>query len=398
MRVRRNETDAPDGLRNEGGSSLATLEPDEPAPALTAEKKPLLQSILHFEITKGRVPKKDLMHFSRQLAVFIRAGIPIIEALDTITEEMGNKRFKEILQGISADLQGGATLSDATDAYPEVFPAYYRGILRSAELTGHLDLALDQLSGYIERDLEARRKVMAALTYPAIVVGLAVVVVVVLTAYVLPRFETFFDGLDAKLPLATRILLGVANWLQDWWFLIVGGLVLIVIAYLIAVRTERGRMWRDTALLKIPVLGEVVHHALLERFCRVFSSMVVAGVALTDALRVTTDAVHNRVFQRGLEESRQAMMRGDGLARPLAATGLFPAAARQMFLVGESTGSLDNQLVTAAEYFDRELDYKIKRLTTIFEPACLLFVGVLVGFVAIALVSAMYGIFRQVKP
>jgi type IV pilus assembly protein PilC len=166
----------------------------------------------------------------------------------------------------------------------------------------------------------------------------------------------------------------------------------------VAIRTDRGRyVWHRT-LLRTPVLGDVIQHALLERFCRVLGSLMEAGVTLTDAMRVTMQAVSNVVFQRGLSDARQAMMRGEGLARPLADTGLFPAAARQMFRVGEATGTLDQQLMGAAEYFDRELDYKIKRFTSIFEPATLIFVGLVVGFVAIALVSAMYGIFRQVHP
>jgi type IV pilus assembly protein PilC len=148
-------------------------------------------------------------------------------------------------------------------------------------------------------------------------------------------------------------------------------------------------------LLRVPVLGDVMHHVVLERFCRILSSMMTAGVPLPDALRVTSDATSNRVYRSGLDDAREAMLRGEGLATPLADTGLFPASARQMFRVGETTGTLDTQLATAATFFERELDYKIKRFTSLFEPAILLVVGVVVGFVAIALVSAMYGIFNQ---
>jgi type IV pilus assembly protein PilC len=165
----------------------------------------------------------------------------------------------------------------------------------------------------------------------------------------------------------------------------------------VAWRTERGRAVFDRTLLRLPALGEVVHYALLERFCRVMASMMVAGVPLPEAMGVTTAAINNHKFRVGLTEAREAMLRGEGFAKPLARTELFPSTAKQMFQVGEATGTLDNQLETAAAYFDRELDYKVKRFTTLFEPATLIFVGVIVGFVAIALVSAMYGIYNQVE-
>lgn len=369
----------------------------ESAPPVSAVK-PARKSLLQLEITKKKVPRKELMHFSRQLAVFIKAGIPIIDALEAIHEEMGNKYFAEIVTDIIERLKAGDTFADASAAHADAFPAYYLGILRSAESTGKLDVVLVQLSAYIERDLDARRKVMSALAYPAIIMGVALVVVIILVTYVLPKFELFFEELDAELPLPTRMLLGGAHFVSEWLWLIALVAFTLVVGLIATLRSEVGKSVRDTVILRLPVLGDLVQHMVLERFCRILSSMMQAGVPLPHALAVTTDATSNRVFQKGLREAREAMMRGEGLAAPLNATGLFPPAARQMFRVGENTGSLDEQLETAAGYFDTELDYKIKRFTTLFEPAVLLFVGVIVGFVAIALVSAMYGIFRQVKP
>jgi len=370
-------------------------EPPVEQPAATPDKPSRLQAMMQFELTKAKVKRKDLMHFSRQMAVFIRAGIPILDALDAITEEMGSKRLKEVLDEIKSDLRAGSTFADAVDHHPDVFPAYYRGILRSAELTGKLDIVLMQLSDYIERDLEARQKVTSALVYPAVVLVMSIVVVAVLTVWVLPRFEKFFKSLHAKLPLATRILLDVAHFVHVWVWVIVGVLVAIPVLVALALRTERGQIVKDKLFLKLPVFGDVVQHVILERFCRMLSSMVHSGVPLDNALRVTTEGVSNHVYEVGLDAARQEMLRGEGLAAPLARTGLFPASARQMFLVGERSGTMDEQLETAADYFARELDYKIKRLTSLFEPAVLLFMGLIVGFVAIALVSAMYGIFRS---
>jgi len=362
-------------------------------PVNVQEKK----SVLQFEITRRKVHRKHLMHFSRQLAVFIKAGIPILDALEIITEETTDKLFKKTLVGVTEALQAGDTFAGAASAHPEAFPRFYVGILESAELTGNLDVVLEQLAEYIERDLEARRKVTSALTYPAIVMVMAIVTVIVLTAYVLPKFKTFFKSLNAKLPLPTRMLLSVANFVSSWWFLLGGGALLAVVAMAAARRSKRGRAKLDAILLKIPVAGDLLRHAILERVCRILASMMRAGVPLPDAMVVTAEATNNAVYRQGLDTVRTEMLQGRGLAGPVAQSGLFPGAVRQMFRVGEDTGTLDQQLQTAATYYDRELDYRIKRFTSLFEPAVIVFVGLIVGFVAVALVSAMYGIYHQVK-
>jgi type IV pilus assembly protein PilC len=353
------------------------------------------RSLLQLEITPHRIKRVELMHLSRQLAAFIRAGIPILDAIGTLAAESGRPAARRVLTAIGDDLRAGSTLADAVDRYPEDFPAFYRGILHSAELTGRLDVVLDQLSVYLERDLEARRKIKGALTYPAIVAAMSAVTVVVLSAFVLPKFEDFFAGLDAELPLTTRMLLGTSRFLGHWWLFILGGLAVVVIAALAAVRTERGRAAWHRTVLGIPIVGGTIRYALIERFTRILASMVGAGVPLPDAMAVATQALGNRVFTRALEGARSAMIQGAGLARPIAATSLFPGVASQMLRVGEETGTLSTQLEVAATFYERELDYKIKKLTTVIEPAVVLVMGGIVGFVAVALVSAMYGIFRN---
>lgn len=371
--------------------------PDAAGPA-TATKQSKLRSFMTFELTKSRVRRKDLMHFSRQLAVFVRAGIPILEALDGITEEMTNKRFLEVLTDVRSRLQQGQTLSDALAVHPDVFPIFYVGMVRTAELSGTLDDVLDQLAEYIDRDLEARRKVVSALIYPGMIAVVGIGVIVIMVTFVLPRFKTFFKGLNAKLPLPTRMLLGIADGVATYWYAFVAFAALVLAVAVWMRKSQTGRRVLDRFLLNGPGVGDLVHHILLERFCRIMSSMMRAGVPLTDAMRVTSDATTNTLFREGLENAQQAMLRGEGLATPLAATGLFPASARQMMRVGENTGTLDDQLATAATFFERELDYKIKKFTGLFEPAVIIVIGACVGFVAVAMVSAMYGIFHQVHP
>ncbi len=355
------------------------------------------RSILQFEVTKKLVGRKDVMHFSRQLSVFVKAGIPIMEALEVIAEETPDKLLQRALLDMIDRVQAGDTFASAAAAHPEAFPNYYVGMLTSAELTGNLDVVLDQLADYIERDIDARGKITSAMIYPAVVACMAIVVVVVLATFVMPKFVTFFKSFNAQLPLPTRMLLSASNFVSTWWWAILGGIVVVVVGTIAMRRSRAGKARIDSIILKMPVLGDMVRTAIIERICRILSSMIRAGVALPDALRVTAESSNNAVYRSGLNTVREEMMEGQGLAEPLARTGLFPGAARQMFRVGEETGTLDAQLATAATFYDRELDVKIKRFTGLFEPAVIIFMGVIVGFVAVALVSAMYGIYHQVK-
>jgi type IV pilus assembly protein PilC len=354
------------------------------------------KSLLSYEISGPRIKREAVMHLSRQIAAFLRAGLPILEAVHTIGAENENSSVRRMMHEIEDGLRSGERFSECLDKFPKVFPPFYRGIVRSAEVTGELDTVLARLSGYIERDLEARRKLKSAMMYPLIVSAMSMVTVLILAIYVLPKFEDFFADLDAELPLPTRILMGITGFLGDWWWAIGGGIVALVVLFIAITRTRGGKYARDALLLKVPVLGETIQYALVERFCRVLASMVSAGVSLTEGLAVTTEAMRNRVYMQRLGEVSEQMLEGQGIAAPLARTGLFPGTATQMLRVGEDTGSLDTQLEVTAEYYETELDYKIAKLTALFEPIVIVAMGLIVGFVAVALVSAMYGIFRQV--
>jgi len=355
------------------------------------------QSLLKFEITRKRVPRQDIMNFTRQLAVFMKAGIPIMEALEVIVEETQDKMLKAVLSEMVDSLRAGDTFAAAASAHPEAFPNFYVGILESAELTGNLDIVLNQLADYIDRDAKARSKVTAALIYPAVVAAMSVVTVIVLAVFVLPRFVVFFNSLHAKLPLVTRMLLNASTFVSHWWYIEIGLLILIVGGFIAMQRSDNGRAKLDQIRLKLPVIGDLTETAIIERVCRVLASMLRAGVDLPRSMAVTADSANNAVYRRALEKIREAMMEGQGLADPIAESGLFPAAARQMFRVGEETGTLDQQLEVAAAYYGRELETKLERATALFEPAIIIFMGVVVGFVAVALISAMYGIYNQVK-
>jgi type IV pilus assembly protein PilC len=355
------------------------------------------KSVLQFEITRKTVKRKEIMHFSRQLSVFVEAGIPIMEALEVIGEETSDKLLKRVIVDMIVQLREGETFAAAAGAHPEAFPRYYVAVLESAELTGTLDKVLNELADYMQREVDARSQLTSALIYPAVVAVLALVTVIVLATFVLPKFKTFFESLNAKLPLPTRMLLSISNFVSNYWWAIVLVIVLIVGGVVALRRSDSGRARLDALFLKLPVVGPLVQCAIIERTCRVLSSLVTAGVDLPRAMAVTAESSNNVVYRDGINHIRDQMMEGNGLAEPLAETGLFPAAARQMFRVGEETGTLDQQLETAAAYYGRELELKVKHFTSLFEPAVIIFMGLIVGFVAVAMVSAMYGIYKQVN-
>jgi type IV pilus assembly protein PilC len=355
------------------------------------------QSLMKFEITKKKVPRQDVMNFTRQLAVFMKAGVPIMEALEVIVEETQNKMLKLILSEMVDSLRAGDTFASAAAQHPEAFPTFYVGILESAELTGNLDAVLNQLADYIDRDQKARGKVTAALIYPAVVAAMSVVTVLVLAVFVMPRFEVFFKSLNAKLPLVTRMLLNTTSFMGKYWYAEIAVVLIVVGGFMAMNRSPGGKARLDAIKLKLPVVGDLTETAIIERTCRVLASMLRAGVDLPRSMAVTAESANNAVYRNALEKIREAMMQGQGLAEPIAQSGLFPAAARQMFRVGEETGTLDQQLEVAAAYYGRELETKLERATALFEPAIIIFMGVVVGFVAVALISAMYGIYNQVK-
>jgi type IV pilus assembly protein PilC len=355
------------------------------------------RSFLQVEITAPKVKRQEIMHLSRQLAAFVRAGLPIMEAVKTIGGEARNTTLSRVLSDIEDGLSRGERLSDCLDRHRKVFPEFYRGILRSAELTGQLEIVLDQLANYLERDVEASRKIKSAMIYPAMITIMSLFTVVILASVVLPRFEVFFASLDAELPLTTRMLLSTTRFVTEWWWAILGGIGFVVAGTALVLMTRPGRYGRDRIYLAFPVIGETVQFTLVERFCRIMASMAGAGVFLPEALRVATESLRNLVYVRALGEVAEGMLEGQGLAGPLARTGLFPSTASHMIRVGEETGTLVAQLEFTARYYEGELTYRLKKLTALIEPAVVIIMGLIVGFVAIALVQAMYGIFGQVE-
>ncbi|MFK0211820.1 type II secretion system F family protein [Streptomyces sp. NPDC090298] len=355
------------------------------------------RNLLQLELTAEKVDLVELSNFSRQMAAFIKAGVPLLDALEIIRAETKDKKLAKLLVDVMDQLRFGESFAAAMAAHTKALPAFYVSVLRSAEATGELDVVMAQLGRYIERDVEGRRTIRSALTYPSLVMVLAIAVILVLVVFVLPRFKQFFASFHAELPLPTRILLGFTDFVTDWYPFILGGIAALVVAVAAGLRTERGRFLRDRFLLALPVAGDAVRSMVIERFCRILSSMIKAGVPIPEALGLASAGANNLVYERAIGRARVEMLEGGGISGPIARTKLFPGAVTQMMRVGEETGTLDDQLENVSEFYEKELQYKLKRLTSLFEPAIVIMVGVVVGFVAVALLSAIYGVYNQVE-
>lgn len=347
-----------------------------------------------WEIEIGRpVPQSVLLQVTRQLGAFTASGIPIVEAIDLLSESTKNKRMKVVLQEMSLGINQGLTLPAAARLNSKVFPQYYIAILDAAERSGDLATAFETLSIYLERDLASARAVKSALYYPVILFLLSISTVMILSIVVLPRFVELFASLNTELPLPTKILLSFSNIISLHWKTLLTTFAIGIIAFMFFINQEKGRSIFDHAILRIPIFGNIIKIVTLERFTRVLGSLAHSGVPLPEALELSAIATGNKKFERAVLQSREGVLQGRGLVGPMEETEVFPTETIQILRVGEQSGRLVYQLENAATYYAKEVDYKLKNMTTLLEPAILIIVGGGVGFVAVALVSAMYGIY-----
>jgi type IV pilus assembly protein PilC len=349
-------------------------------------------SFLHREYGKGKKVKPvEILHFSRQMAAFLRAGLTVVNGLEVIARSTPNATLSRALYDVRDQVRQGAPFDVALADHQDILPRYYLGVVRSASLTGRLDETLEQLSTYMERELEARGRVRAALAYPIVIVGMSIVSVMVLTVYVIPKFVDLFDQLGSDLPWSTRSLMWIAESTQSAWYVYAAVAALMFGFVMWLRRSKRGRRLADHVFISLPVIGEIILFSGVERVCRILASLWEAGVPITDAMAAAVESSNNSVFVDKLIPVQEAVLAGEGLSGPLAESGLFPDAAIQMIAVGEASGTMSDQLENTANYYGREVEVKLRKLTSYFEPAVIVAVGVVVGFVAIALVQAMYG-------
>ncbi|HEY6379372.1 MAG TPA: type II secretion system F family protein [Candidatus Dormibacteraeota bacterium] len=344
-----------------------------------------------------KVSTQHIALFCRELATFVRVGVPVTPAIATIAEQSSNPRLRAACATMAADLERGAALSEAVAAHPAVFPVLMVDMIRAAEVSGSLDKVLKQVAQHIEREANARRKVRAAMAYPFVVVVMAFFISIGLVTFVLPQFRTLFESFHADLPKPVALMLGTSDFLRAHAIpLLIGLLALMLLGGRFA-RSASGRLTMDRLVLRLPLFGKMYEAAIVERFCRTLSDMLVAGVPITQTFPVVIESTNNRVYKRALRTVAAQMAVGEGFSRPMRRTGLFPPVVTQMIKVGEETGTLDENLNEAAELYSEELDMRIKRMTAIIEPALILAVAAIVGFLAISMIEAIYSLAGTIK-
>jgi type IV pilus assembly protein PilC len=350
-----------------------------------------LRGFLKYE-SGGKIKPQEIVLFCRQLASFVRVGIPVITAIQTFGEQATNEKLRNVYTAVAADLERGSRLSEAFSRHPAVFPQILLDMVRSAEVSGNLDQVLRQAAKHIERERAARQKVKSAMTYPVIIASVAVVVAVGIVVFVLPQFRNLYQSLNVPLPGIMAALLNLSAFVSGHALILVAAVLAIVVAFGFWIRTDQGRYRLDAFALRLPFVSALIKASTTERFCRSLGDMLSAGVPMGQTYAVVLANVRNRVFRRALDTVGPALAAGRGIYRPLQESAVFAPAVVQMIRVGEETGHLDTNLVECADMYEEELDYRIKRMTAILEPALIVFVGVIVGFVAVTLVTSIYSL------
>ena len=344
----------------------------------------------------SRIKPQEIVMFSRQLALLLESGTDIVTSLELLQSQVTNQALKRIIGEIASDIRGGSSLSVALSKHPQAFSQMYYRAIAAGEQGGNLEIVLRQMADYIERGAATEKKIKSALTYPIIVSIVAIIVIAILVTFILPSFTSLYSQFGAALPLPTRILMGATDLLSNY-----GLYLLLVIAAAagigyVYIKTPAGKYQWNKLLLHLPVLGRINLLSELSRCCRTMALLVRVGLPLPEILTMAIHGSSNKVIEEALTEVQQELIRGEGLSRPMVKRELFLPLMVQMVGVGEETGNLDNTLATVAESFEVEADDKTDSAVGLIQPAMTVIIGLIVAFIALALMSAMYSIYGQV--
>jgi type II secretory pathway component PulF len=338
-----------------------------------------------FETLTTRISSEDLIIQTRQMATLIDAGLSFVAVFDALTEQTANPKLKAILLRVRHDVEGGMAFSDALARHPAVFDHLYVSMVRAGEAAGVLDEMLDRLATLAEHEAETRARIKSATRYPKIVVTALVLAFVILMTFVVPKFMGVYENLHAALPLPTRILIGLNTAVQSFGLVILIALIAGVVGFRWYTHTPTGRAWWDRMKLRFPIFGTIFLKSALSRFARVFGTLNRCGLPALQALDIVSKTVGNVEIARAIDTIQEGARQGRGIVQPMKATKLFPAGIVQMVAIGEETGQLEAMLMKVSEYYDREVDYSIRNLSTALEPLLLTVIGAAILFLALAI-------------
>jgi type IV pilus assembly protein PilC len=340
-----------------------------------------------------RIKPTEIIMFSRQMALLLESGTDIVTSLDLLQEQTDNQTLKTIITEVAADIRSGSALSVALSKHPRAFSPMYHRAIAAGEQGGNLEVVLRQMASHIEKSVTTEKQIRNALTYPFIIVLVAVVVVIILISFVLPAFTKMYAEFGVELPLITRILMAITDWFSQYGIFVILAIVAAAIGIYFYIKSPSGKHWWDATVLKLPVLGRIAHLGELGRACRTMALLIRIGLPLPEVMGMTIYNSNNKIVADNLTGVQQELIRGEGLSRPMAKRELFLPLMTQIVRVGEETGHLDNTLDTVADSFEMESSEKTRAAVALIQPVMTIIIGLLVGFVVLAMVSAMYSIY-----
>ncbi len=345
---------------------------------------------------RGSVSRKDVAIFTRQFSVMIDAGLPLVQCLEILAGQQPNKAFAAILTDVRQDVESGATLADSLRKHPKAFDDLYCNMVAAGEAGGILDTILQRLSIYIEKIVKLKSAVRSALIYPVSVIGIALIVVWVILTFVIPVFADLFQGLGATLPLPTRVVVFLSNFMRAWWWLMAAGIGAGIAFLRSYYKTKKGRYQIDALMLKFPIIGSLLRKIAVARFCRTLATLTTSGVPILDGLDITARTAGNAVIEEAIQTVRSSVEQGKTLSEPLGQTKVFPSMVVQMVAVGEQTGAMDTMLSKIADFYEDEVDEATQNLLSLLEPLIILFLGTVIGGIVIAMYMPMFSLISKI--
>ena len=350
-------------------------------------------AVLNF---RKRVSTKSLVVFTRQLSTLIAAGLPLVKALRTLYDQLEPGTLKDIIKNIAGEVESGTNFSEALSRFPRVFPEFYANMIKAGELGGMLEGILKRLSEFLDKNQRLKEKIKSALMYPAFVMLVAVLILIMLMIFVIPTFTNMFAELGGALPLPTKVLITTSEIIRRAWFLIPVIPVIIVVSYRSLVKNINRRFVVDKIKLRIPVVGVLIQQVCVARFSRTLGTLLTSGVPILDALQTVKDTVGNEFIARSVLQVRDSIKEGESVSGPMEASKAFPPLVVKMINIGEETGQLDKMLIQIADNFEEEVDVAITGLTSLLEPLLIVFMGLVVGFIVISMFMPLFSLAKLI--
>jgi type IV pilus assembly protein PilC len=346
---------------------------------------------------RKRIPVQEFMVFNQELAALLKAGLPLLQALELMLERMPNLHFRAVLSEIRDRVKSGEDLSEAFAAYGELFPRLYPSTLKAGERSGELELVIRRFIRYSKLVMDARRRVVSALIYPAVLVGLSITMLVVMAVFVVPKFMVFFENLDVDLPLITRVVLAISSFANHNWPILLVVILGTVFSFRSWNRTESGRLTVDKVRLRLPFLGPVLHRFALAEFCRSLATLLTGGIPLVPAFEIAVTSVGNAHVRNKLDPTIQMVREGKPFHAALETSGVFIEMSIDMIKVGEATGSLDDMLSSVADFMDEQIETRMQRILSLIEPMMLIVMGIMIAMILIAIYLPMFSVLGSSK-